>query len=935
MKSIFLLVSSLIISVILLSGCSKQTKATKPFHNLTGRYNAYYNANNRLTESFDLLNKQYQDNYNKLLHMYPYAAVADASAVQQPLDEAITKAARNIVLHRIGNWTDNSYMLMGKTEFLLKKYEKSAGTFKYIVEKYDPAAIALEEAKEKKKKKPKKSKKKKRKKKKKKKKTTKSNNSDTDEEDDEPVKYGIKHRPVWHEARLWLAKSHIELKMFDEAGYHLRQLENDLTTPYKLRPQIQAVIAYNWVVQKEFDKAIAPLEKAIETTRKKTIKNRYVYLLAQLYQEKGNSELAMENYRKVLRLRPSYEMEFNATLNMVKNAASVSGKKPINPELALKRMLRDSKNDEYKDQIYFALAQIRLKDGDTEGGIAALQQSLNYGNNPVQRAEGCLMLAQLFYDKDDYINSYAYYDSTLLAMQKTDDRYASVEIQKRRLKGVATNLAQVIYQDSMQLVGSWDRKQQESWALKAMVIDAQAAADGRSSGGSINPNSSPLPGQKGPGRWKNAAGVNAADPTSGSSRPKMPSNGGGVTVNDNALQQSKFALYNPSLKRKGAKEFEKRWGTRAWADNWRRSNKSGDEASDDENIAVEAPPKTQAEIDDYLKKKGVPQNEEEKKAVENKLAEAMFKAASHYHEDLNRKDKALALVNKVVDNHAESEYAVEALFLAYNIYYGDGNKTKAETYKKEILSKYPESNIAKVLKDPDFANAQQKKYNAINKYYDESYEMLKKGQAQAALERVRKVADVFGEDYLMKGRFAILEAMCLGGVKGEEEYIRALRVVVTSFPNTKEEKQAIAMLAVLTDRAPKINMNNKPKGSNLVPYTVDMKAKHLVIIVFENKRTRVNQYRAPITTYNTQTNPDARLSVSSILIDGSLPSITIRPFLNGSDAMKYAVQARSNPEFLKGAKGYTIYVISQQNYNLALSTQKFADYIPFHEEHYR
>ena len=107
------------------------------------------------------------------------------------------------------------------------------------------------------------------------------------------------------------------------------------------------------------------------------------------------------------------------------------------------------------------------------------------------------------------------------------------------------------------------------------------------------------------------------------------------------------------------------------------------------------------------------------------------------------------------------------------------------------------------------------------------------------------------------------------------------------------------------------------------------------MVVFDNKKTKVNQYRAPVTEFNNKNYLSNRLSTSSILVDGSIPSLTIRAFANGNLAMKYVVDARSNPAFLSGVKGFQIYAISQQNYNLALSTQKFYLYKDFFEKNYR
>lgn len=944
MKSLLIFFGSIGFTIILLAGCAKQNLATKPYHNLTGRYNAYYNANLRVEESFATLNKQHQDNYNQLLHMYPYAAGKDAGAVKQPLDEAITKCARNIKLHGIGNWTDDSYHLMGKAEFLQKEYERAANTFKYVVDKYHPENVAkelekLKKKKAKKKRKGKKRKKRKRKKRKKKKgkkkKGKKKPNSDPDDEEEEkPIKYGLKHRPVRYKSMLWLAKTYIELGQYDDAGYYLRQLENDLKVPKKLRSEVQAVIAYNWITQKEYEKAVEPLEAAIKGTKRKIIKNRYVYVLGQIYQMQSNNQMAMENFHSVLRLRPSYEMEFNARLNMAMNAASATGKKTVDPEIALKRMLRDSKNEEYKDQIYFALAKIKLKSGNTEEGIIALQQSLYNSTSNTQRTEGALMLAELFYERDDFVKSYAYYDSTVQVMDKQDERYTTTEMYKKRLEGVATHVAAVEDKDSMLVVASWERKKQEAWAIKGMEADELNVQNGGFSANqpTANAGSKKL-------NIMESKGISAREEESRRpSRPVAKTTGGKITISDAAIQKSKFSLYNPSLKKKGEREFEKRWNNRAWVDNWRRSDREEDvETAADDIVTVE--PKTQAEIDAYLKKKGVPKSDQEIAATKVNIGESMYKAAEHYREDLGRTDKALELINDLMNDYPDSKYTVEGMFLAYNIYSEKNNISKATYYKNEILKKYPESNIAKVLSDPDFANSEKLKYDKINKYYDETYAMIQDGKAEKALGRVRAVPTEFGNNYEMKARFAILEAMCVGGMKGEQDYIKALRVIVTSFPDTKEEKQAKEMIAILNGKKGKrggrnLKNNGLDKGKN--PFKLNLKMKHYILVVFDDKKTKINQYRAPLTEYNNKFYLNKGMKVSSILMDGMTPALIVRGTLpNADEAMKYVVDARSNPEFLPKAKGYTVYAISSENYGIAMTTQKFKLYSSFFSKHYR
>ena len=315
-------------------------------------------------------------------------------------------------------------------------------------------------------------------------------------------------------------------------------------------------------------------------------------------------------------------------------------------------------------------------------------------------------------------------------------------------------------------------------------------------------------------------------------------------------------------------------------------------------------------------------------------------AAQHYREDLKRSDKALELVNELMNNHPKSPYTVEALFLAYNIYSEQNNGAKAKEYKDRILKNYPESNIAKVLSDPNFANAEKEKYERINSYYDETYQMMRQGQAKQALERVRAVPTKFGKDYEMKARFAILEAMCIGGVKGEQDYIRALRTIVTSYPDTEEEKQARKMIAFLkgdknAGRAGRdANVNVAPDAEKGL-YKPTPKSKHLVLIVFDDIKTRTNQYRVPITEFNNKFYLNKRLSTSSILVDGKVPSLTVRgAFNNAEEAMAYVLDVTTSKEFLPDVKGYKVYAISKENYATAMTKQKFRLYDAFFKKNY-
>lgn len=946
MKQLFIFLSNILLILILAGSCTppkegaKVSPLSKAYHNITGRYNAYYHAGLKIEESFATVIKQHQDNYNKLLAMYPYAA-KEAQAPADQLDEAVKKCSRNIELHRISNWVDDSYFYIGQAEFLKKDFEKSAATFKYIVDKYNPEM--LEKAKEannkkskakKRKKKKRKKKKKKRKKRKKKKKskkkkkkkptTTANNDKDTDPDDEEDEKSKKRVHPLKHyESTLWLCKNYVELGMHDDAGLYLRLMEEDKKVPRRLRGEIQAIMAYSFVKQKEYGKAIAPLELAVQRTRKKTIKNRYVYVLAQLYQQEGDNENAMKSFKKVLRLKPSFEMEFHARLNMAKNAYGLKTK--MNPEMALKRMVRDRKNEEYKAQIYYALAELQLNSGKIDEGIATLQQSLNAGGSNAQRTEGSLLIANLYFQQEKYVKAYNYYDSTVMVMNKDDERYADAEYKKILLEGVATNMKEVMLQDSLLAVASWSFEKQKKWVQSAK-----------------NQPNTPAPNSNRKKSIKDQISRSARVAKDNSGRigdeaiPRnnnnaLTTNNHSVSINSNALTQSKFPLYNSSLQKKGEREFSKRWESRSWGDNWRLSNKINDTEETTEAVA-ELEPMTEQDVKDALKSKGVPLDEEGKKTTNTKLAEALFKAAAHYRDDLDRNDKAQELLQRLLDNYPDNPYHLEALYMMYNIHNDKNNIAKAKIYKDQILEKYPKSDIAKSITDPDFMSKKQKEALELSKYYDDTYSILRKGKVQEAYDRIVEARTQYGQELLMKARFSLLEAMCVGGLKGEKEYARALNAVVVSFPNTSEEKQAKAMLAVL--RASGANdISNKSVVSANAVFDENKNTGHYVLIVFP-PNTKVNGHKVPVTEYNLKNYNLMRLNVSTLMLDGNIPAVIVRKFRNAELAMEYINKAKNNPEFLTGVDNYTICTIGQKNYATVIQKQLFKAYIPFYEKEY-
>ncbi len=69
---------------------------------------------------------------------------------------------------------------------------------------------------------------------------------------------------------------------------------------------------------------------------------------------------ATANFQKVIGMHPPYEVEFYARINIA-GVFDVNSMDPEKMKKELEKMLSDSKNIDFQDQIYFAMGNMAMK----------------------------------------------------------------------------------------------------------------------------------------------------------------------------------------------------------------------------------------------------------------------------------------------------------------------------------------------------------------------------------------------------------------------------------------------------------------------------------------------------------------------------------------------------------------------------------------------
>ena len=111
----------------------------KNWHDMNSRFNGYYNADVIYNESIASLELEHEDNYNKLLPVFPVISTENPESQAAELDRAIEKVAIVSNLHPGSKWVDDCYVMIGKSQYLKQDYESAEETLKYFSDNFNPA----------------------------------------------------------------------------------------------------------------------------------------------------------------------------------------------------------------------------------------------------------------------------------------------------------------------------------------------------------------------------------------------------------------------------------------------------------------------------------------------------------------------------------------------------------------------------------------------------------------------------------------------------------------------------------------------------------------------------------------------------------------------------------------------------------------------------
>ena len=736
-----------IIILLMAIGCSRTTLniksnnwRTRTYHNMTSKYNIYFNGNEAYSSGLEKIEDQNKDDFSRVIPIFEDGIHENYSGSKADMDFAIEKANKIIQLHSIkkrpdynprkgsdpeyrawrsqeefNKMIDDAYLLMAKATFYKGEFMASIGIFNYVALKY-PGEDA------------------------------------------------------WYEAQLWIARAYLEMDWLYEAE-NILILANDDKLPYTQLQLFNSVSADYQIKRGAYKEALPFLKSALDDRIKKQKALRYRFILAQIYQTLGESDLAYDSYKRVIRSVPSYEMEFFSRIRMTEVMAGNDAPKAIKK---LKKMLKDPKNLEYKGQIYYALGNTHKAANNHQEAIENYRLSLAFSQG-VQQGLTSTTIANLYYQEEEYAKAHPYYATASSTLPADYPKVDQVNYRTKALTKLVSLYQVMGEQDRTYRLAQMSEKERDAYLKKEekeRVHEEKILA--------------------------------------------LIAEANGESEKEMAIEESRstkvgdWYFFNENLVEEGKKEFRKLWGERPLRDNWRRSMNNDFESPEELSIddvelinenadngepLLEENTQTTNDIDSI--ENTVEPIETRANESDKAIIDAYFDLAILFQFDINNLQKAIATYEALEAQYPHNAHSPDSYFAIYNAAKTLGDQEKTEEAKMILLREYPNSNYALILSDPNAKHILLEDNKAYNTLYEETFKLFLKGENNTVLENTKRLKSEFRDSTLM-AKVLFMDALATAKLYPEEDIKPQLNTIIDNYPqDTIVNEQALIVLKQL------------------------------------------------------------------------------------------------------------------------------------------
>lgn len=903
-NNIYILLLLTMVSSMISCSTQKNTWATRSFHQTKTKYNIFYNGAIAFQEGEEAIREANEDDFSNILNLYPVSNHKAAEASKSQMDRTIEKCRKCIKLHSIkarpskinydkkrrdpqyAAWLESEEFnnQMGNAWLLLGIAEFHKGDFLGSVSTFNYIA-----------------------------------------------RHYANDMDMVACCQLWIARSYAEMGWLYEAEDVLNKVQVD-NLSRKHAPLYASVSADILLKTKRYKEAIPFIKIALPEEKRKGNKPRFQYVLAQLYQQQGDRDAARNAYEKVLKMQPSNEMDFNARLRLAQLTKS-----PAEGIKILTKLTKLDKNKDLLDQIYGTIGDIYLSQKDTAKALAHYELAMeNSTKNGLAKANVLVTAGDIYYEQRSYVKASPCYKEATQILSAESENYDRILHRSETLDELVVEHTMVQLQDSLQHLSTLSEQEQR------VVVDSIIARLIR---------------------------VEKEEAEQLAQAEREAANGSGVrSVNTSNMlggggNSGSWYFYNPQLLRSGKQAFQSKWGNRTLEDNWRRlskatssslfeENENEDDSFVSDSTAIDSTDllaNTYMETDIhkpeyYLQQ--IPKTPADLEQSNELLARALYNMVYIYRDrvgDQALSDETFQTFCKRFPNH---ELLVDLLYMQYLTALKDKRSADAEFYRQDIISRFPESKEADIVRQPDYFNRLSNMLQEQDSLYETTYQAYCNNDFSIVKHNKRYAEENYPLSNLMP-RFLFLNAVAVAKTDGQPAFIIELQDMVERYPQSELAAMAKDMLALMGQGATsqignlsslqtlrsEVKTDRTIQDSVEVQFDLERNATALAVLVLPTDEQVLNELLYDIALFNFSQFMIKDFDLTPIpLFTKDLSALQIAGFEKLDEAEWYYGLLKKNPDLQKIFVEKQVEVICITETNLKLigthfSVQEYLDWI--------
>jgi TolA-binding protein len=384
-----------------------------------------------------------------------------------------------------------------------------------------------------------------------------------------------------------------------------------------------------------------------------------------------------------------------------------------------------------------------------------------------------------------------------------------------------------------------------------------------------------------------------------------------------------------------------KWGDRKLEDNWRRRNKqnlsdlTGGMNAEGDSINGGNGPLIFDNKSREFYLVNIPLTDSAMEQSNLRLEEALYNMGIIYKENLLDYQESINAFEELLSRYPGGKYTAPVMYNLHDLYNNIQKPDRSEFYKRQLLTRYPDSHYSKLLNNPNYIEELEAEEQKVVKTYEHLFTAYQQKNYSAVIAGVDSALVEYSDDPLVP-KFKYIKALSVGAMTGKEEMKRELDSLIAQHPNTEESIHAQEIIDYMYVAFPVIKEADQAREAEEIYKASDPEQEHYFLIGLHSSEN-VNQVSFDLLNYNLDHFNQYDLNIERIDMTDSYNMLVVRTFINFEGASRYLQVIEENrAELLAGIDNskYRMIVISRDNFEILIEEKAFNPYYLFFVNNY-